>query len=592
MNTPWPFNYPLNGWQIIVQPNGDLQASKEGQVYQLEVDFENLKPLEKWTLERVSQDEESVQMFIAFLNGAYTDGLLRKRSEALLKEPDFFDKLDQELGKQIEGENKARRAIALFCCIAYVKNRGKGACNNLLINADSSAGKDYVTRAITDLFPQEKVESLSRASGRAFTYWKANDPKWTWDGKICRLTDIPNELLNSDSFKTFLSDGEKAVIVNKDKKGVTDSFEYQVTGKPVLLATTAEANPNNEMLNRFNILFLDESSQQTRAITRRRLKEAAGEQDDAPKYSQIVIDALKSLQLVKVVIPYAKLLEQYLPDDIRARRDVPRILNLIKASAAIHQQQRERMSTGEVVANERDYELAREALQVIQTGQFVSITRNLRKAFETAQEFAKERGTRFSAPELHAFKPACSERQLYRYLDQLAEKRLLNTQLEKREESSKKVLTYAPESIGLTSIVLPKFNDLGLSIASVVSSGNHTNQLSIASVVSDGRYSNEAIDRTDTTDKSNTQTTVITDRIDMTKTERELIHQNLKLLLGRWRDSDTVSRQDLLSALSCHGSDQVSAALSWAQSFGGLCEVSPDHFRVDYSKFGGDTNGG
>ncbi len=374
----------------------------------------------------------------------------------ILQDPALFERIDAEFDKRIEGEKESRRAIFLFACIKFVRN--SGTSNNLLVNSESSAGKDYTTREICRIFPKEATESLARASPNAFTFWHSNDPEFNWNGKICRICDISKPLLDSDAFKTFLSDEEKSVIVNKDKGGKIGAVEYFSQGKPIGIFTTAENNPKDELLNRVNIISLDESVAQTKAITRRQAREASGA-FAGQNYDPLIVSALGKLPRVEVVVPYAESFIEFLPTEIRARRDVPRIFNLIKASAALFQFQREKDNLGRVIATGEDYERARTALKKIQTGSFVALTRTLRRVYAVAEEWQKANPWRwFTVKQLWATKPLCAERHFYEHLEKLAEKRLLVADFQEREESRKQVLVYQLAAVnGLTSIELPPF---------------------------------------------------------------------------------------------------------------------------------------
>ena len=61
-----------------------------------------------------------------------------------------------------------------------------------------------------------------------------------------------------------------------------------------------------------------------------------------------------------VRILYASQLAEHLPSDrIRSRRDFPKLLGLIEASAFLHQHQRTRDGEGNILANHQDYQIAR-----------------------------------------------------------------------------------------------------------------------------------------------------------------------------------------------------------------------------------------
>ncbi len=380
----------------------------------------------------------------------------------ILKNPVLFTQITEgELGKNIVGEKDTIKAIFLFSCIRLVKNKGSGAANNLLVNAASSAGKDYITKKIVAFHPKNCTEEACRVSPTALTYYKDKDDSFSWDGKIFRLADITDSLLRSDVFKTFISDNEKSIITNKNGRGQTGAYEYNPRGKPILIATSASANPSEELLNRMNIATLDESEMQTKAITKRRLAEAAGRRKEDEPYTPEIVGAFGKLQPVNVRIPFIEALESYLPADVRSRRDVPRMINLIKASVAIHQFQREQDSEGYVLANKTDYEIARAALQKIQTGSFVSLTRALKRVFDAAKDWEGVNfGKSFSVKELHAYKPFCSEQNLYDLLDKLAGLNFLKITYETREGSTKPIMAFGVVENGLRSLTLPEPDEL------------------------------------------------------------------------------------------------------------------------------------
>lgn len=379
--------------------------------------------------------------------------------EKKLYSKNLLEVVNSELGKKIEGEQETRKAIFLFGCIRLVKNRGKGASNALLINAKSSSGKDYVSKAVCEMHPSDKVHELRQVSAAAFTYYKADVEGFTWDGQICRISDITDRLLKSDVFKTFLTDEGKSVITNKNKSGTIGAHEYSVKGKPVIIATTANAEPEEELLNRVNILPLDETSEQTRAINRRTLRNAATGLDDAVEYDRVLVLAIAALKEVKVVVPFAELLLPFLPEELRSRRDTPRILNLIKASAALHQ--KTRVFEGNfVVANAQDYENARQALKVIQTGSFVSLTRMQKELYEIIKKYAVKHESPFTAKELHNFKNIASLKTYYTLLDKLAQLGLIVGFEEKRETADRPVQVYRITSQDLKGLVLPPFDQL------------------------------------------------------------------------------------------------------------------------------------
>src|SRR5262249_15520644 len=109
---------------------------------------------------------------------------------------------------------------------------------------------------------------------------------------------------------------------------------------------------------------MDESEDQTRAINRRQAQEA--EQKVLPCPPDLFSrwhELFRSFGLTKVRIPFASQLAECLPGRVRSRRDLPKLLGLIEASAYLHQHQRSRDEHGFIVANPHDYQIARELFE-------------------------------------------------------------------------------------------------------------------------------------------------------------------------------------------------------------------------------------
>lgn len=375
----------------------------------------------------------------------------------LLSNPRLFDLLDEELARMIVGENRTRRAILLFSLIRLVKNKGAGSCSNLLINSGPSAGKDYLSRTICDLHPKEAVRAFSRVSPTALGRWMAGEAGFTWEGKIARLTDISSDIVRSDAFKVFLSETEAALLTGKNKSGQTVTEEVEVQGRPVLIATTANASASEELLNRFSVVELDESKEQNAAVVRWKLRKAEGT-GKGEKASPLIREAISKLISVEVVIPFASRLEGHVPtENQRIRRDIDRLLNMVRASAALYQYQRERDEDGRVIANGQDYAIAAEALTVIKSGTAANLTRAQRRIWDACRTFSKTHES-FTRQELYAAHPLCGLSQLFGHLSKLAEVGLLK--VDYRDGATKPILTYAVVDAPLNNLQLPSFQEL------------------------------------------------------------------------------------------------------------------------------------
>lgn len=289
----------------------------------------------------------------------------------ILKRKNLFNEItEKELDKKIVREIETRKAIFL-CAFGSLVEDCQIASFNLLVNDEAGTGKDYVTSKTLEILPRKNLEKRTRISSTVFTYWHRWDKDWTWDGKVCYLEDISDSVVNSEVFKVMCSSGSKATVVIKQ-----NAVDIDITGKPVIIITSANAIPNPELTRRFEFVQLDESIDQTKEIKKRHAEYAV--KGLSPEYDSKYTDALNLLKRVKVKIPFAKKLPNLFPDgNVVMRTKFPRFLDLIKASAAFHQYQRKTDEEGYIIAIGQDYELSAEIMKKLISNQFmISLTKN------------------------------------------------------------------------------------------------------------------------------------------------------------------------------------------------------------------------
>jgi len=376
-----------------------------------------------------------------------------------LEDKILFKRLLAETDKRVQGEEQSRETL-LNCALAILL-KGEKNLPHTLINSLSSTGKGHVVKAVFDLFPQHMSEYMTKISPEAFTYWKAKDERWTWDGKLLFLDDVSQKFLNCDTFKVMLTEGSKAVIA---KDG--EALELNVKGKPVVFLTTAHSVAGDEITNRMNFITLDESEQQTKDILRRQAEEAAGIRKKEP-YDWVLTNALSFLECVEVIVPYANEFFQYFPtDSVSVRRDYPRFLTLVKASAALHQFQRERDEEGRVLANHIDYEIARSSFKGFNfVGGLVKIQHKQKKAFDFVVSLLNKHlytdvdGKPFIKIEDVKSNSLYSPFAWYKTLDKLAEKQLLKKMYKENEYGNKPYVIYKLGKEN-SAVSLPSFDTL------------------------------------------------------------------------------------------------------------------------------------
>jgi predicted transcriptional regulator len=357
--------------------------------------------------------------------------------ESILKNPKFFDMIINEIQKKVVGEKTTLQAIFLNCCGIYVENH-QITSYNILINDESGAGKDFILKKILEIFPKHLVVHRTRISPTAFTYWhdSKREPEWSWDGKICALMDVNNSVLNSDVFKVYCSDGSAAtIVVNQFAR------EIIINGKPVMILTSYSANPNNEMLRRFPFITIDTTNQQTIAIKRTQaLMATTGE---IVHYEPNITESLGYLKRIKVKIPFAEKLPKHFPDSLIMRTHFPRFLDIIKASCALYQYQREMDEEGYYLATPQDYDNAVILIQKTTTNsQMIPLSKKHQKLLEimkTSDEWRVQ--TLLDKVSFYV------QSKLYIALDSLTEKGFLSRENKEVADSKRPVSFYKLTSI-------------------------------------------------------------------------------------------------------------------------------------------------
>lgn len=251
-----------------------------------------------------------------------------------------------ELNKKHIGDLESKEIVFLSTLGRLVKNK-KPFSFNIILHSESSAGKDHLVESVLKLFPEKDIEAFGRITKTALTYLHdtKEEPLWTYDGKVLYLEEISEEVLNNEIMKVFTAGLSKSAITKDQKAQVVE-----VKGKPVVICTTATTKPTPEILNRFSIVKLDESEEQTK-----RTYDAEEEE-----YDEEIIKFLRELKSYKVIIPISmkKKISNIFPTKrVRYRREFPRFLDIIKA-IAIFNQSRKPKRKGELIVDWEDYDCA------------------------------------------------------------------------------------------------------------------------------------------------------------------------------------------------------------------------------------------
>jgi hypothetical protein len=366
------------------------------------------------------------------------------------------------------GEDSARQVIFLTGIGSLVLNANKTSFN-LLVNSRSGAGKDHTVSSVMKIFPEEMVHKRTRITPTVLTYWhdSKSEPDWTWDRKILYLEDVSNSVLNCSVFKVFCSGGSTATIV-KDQKAV----DIEIKGKPTIIITSASADPEPELVRRFLVINLTETEQQTKKIMEKWADTAAT--GKVMKMETKYNEAIKLLKSYKVVIPFSRLITKYFPHEhIISRTMYPRFLDYVKASAVLHQYNREKDVDGFLIAEGQDYDIARNVfLATSCNDKMIPLTQTQKQLVQVMKELGacpyiegdKKFNRGWMLVELVGKVNFLGRTQLYKQLSKLVEYRFMKKGTYKSEYDKRPSVTYAYQE--QTKLVLPTWKEIENSLDS------------------------------------------------------------------------------------------------------------------------------
>jgi len=280
----------------------------------------------------------------------YTEEEIAQAHE-VLNCPDILDRMvemTEEMGHVGEVENKK------LLYLAFTSRKMEEGIS-LVVKGDSAAGKNALVNAVLQLIPPDDVHRYTAISEKALLHF----PK-DLNHKILFVAEHEGSRAADYSIRTSISEGELSLLVTEkdEKTGKLEATQKRVPAKGmVFVETTTKERVHPENQTRLFDIYVDESPEQTARILRMKALQA---EKGAPN-NEALVKVWRCMQELlnpyEVVIPYASQLAGFFPTDkLRARRDFPRLLSLIKAHALLYQKQRRKSKDGKVIAELSDLE--------------------------------------------------------------------------------------------------------------------------------------------------------------------------------------------------------------------------------------------
>ena len=275
-----------------------------------------------------------------------------ERAMELLRCPDILEAAARDMERLGHVGERTAKKLAFVCAVSAMA----GYPVQPSTHAESSTGKNYLWDTVLLLLPQRKVLRWSAMSDKAL-FFTEEDLK----GKVIYLQEVAGSE-GADFAIRVLQSAQylEYVVTEKTADGTYKAVTYRKEGPVVVVQTTTQIRLFNENDTRVLPIYLDESAEQTRRIVESALLRAEGggiPREASEAVLRLWHDAILLLEPAEVVIPYARRIR--MPTQrVRVRRDVNRVVDVIRIHAWLHQHARERDDLGRILATEEDFRAA------------------------------------------------------------------------------------------------------------------------------------------------------------------------------------------------------------------------------------------
>jgi hypothetical protein len=277
---------------------------------------------------------------------------------SLQLEPNLLARFERDVASAgLVGESKNAKVILLAAASAKLQRP-----LNVSVGGSSAAGKNHLIGTVARFIPDEDKKFLTGMSPKVLMY----SDEYEFQHKAVLIAEYEGVSGADYAIRTMQS--EQIIeweFVDTSSKGGIQKRKKTVRGPAAFIQATTRVTLHPENETRLLFIQMDESELQTRAINERQALVAEKRSAEcSPDACEDWHRFFRSLEQRPVRIPFARQLAQHLPGDrIRSRRDFPKLLGLIEASAFLHQHQRSKDEELNIVAAPQDYVIAKELFE-------------------------------------------------------------------------------------------------------------------------------------------------------------------------------------------------------------------------------------
>jgi hypothetical protein len=268
------------------------------------------------------------------------------------------------VGKALEGRGlvgERANALLLYLCVL---SQITGEPISVVVKGDSGGGKSHTVKVVLEIVPGEAHIDLTSMSEKGLIY----DAR-EYAHRTVVIYEVHGEggEFSNYRIRTLISEGEiRHLTVESTPLGPVGR-EIVKEGPTNFITTTTLPELHAETETRIWTLLVDDSPPTTRSVLAVQADRARGVfQPGAVDDLHAAFAWLQAAGAKEAVVPFAGTLAGAMPNrPLRLRRDFPRLLQLIKVCALLHQRQRHLDQQGRVVADLADYAMARELVAPI-----------------------------------------------------------------------------------------------------------------------------------------------------------------------------------------------------------------------------------
>jgi len=340
----------------------------------------------------------------------------KERCIKFLKNSNLLENINKLIGQSgVVGEETNR--LFLFCIASSYK---MPETLHALIQGSSGSGKTHLLAAIMDLMPEEDTISLTRVTESSFY----NYDKYELSHKLIGLEDYDG--LGEDAemaFRELQSKGKLSSSTSgKDEQtGSSRAYVKDVDGPIASLSATTHGEVYEDNMSRCFLVAVDESHEQTMRIIKYQNRRAAGgiNKQKKAEAKALLQNCIRLLKPYEVINPYADKID--LPQEAHKIRRLNELFqSYVRQITILHQYQRSRASTGELITEKADIKAAIEIMFDSILLKVDELDGSLRDFYERLKAYVGEKGEgyAFTRREVrHHIKT--SNTQLHRYMKQL-----------------------------------------------------------------------------------------------------------------------------------------------------------------------------